>query len=261
MQNSYRFLSAYYDRFTGDVGYPDWAEYCVRRFREAGISPAIVLDLACGTGKLCAELAARGYDMIGVDASPEMLMQAMENTAGLTPRPLFLQQRIERLDLYGTVGACLCCLDSINYVTNPRDLQEAFRRVELFLEPGGLFLFDANTEEKFARMDGEVYLREDEDVYCIWQVGLEGQRCTYAFDLFERTENGLWARTEELHEERVYPKDELYEMLQKAGFVDIECRFEPTLAPVDGQNDRIFFSARKKGEWNPEAALAFGAQN
>ena len=161
----------------------------------------------------------------------------------------------------GTVGACLCCLDSINYVTNPRDLQEAFRRVELFLEPGGLFLFDANTEEKFARMDGEVYLREDEDVYCIWQVGLEGQRCTYAFDLFERTENGLWARTEELHEERVYPKDELYEMLQKAGFVDIECRFEPTLAPVDGQNDRIFFSARKKGEWNPEAALAFGAQN
>lgn len=260
MRNSYRFLSAYYDRFTGDVGYPDWAEYCVRRFREAGISPAIVLDLACGTGKLCAELAARGYDMIGVDASPEMLMRAMENTGGLTPRPLFLRQRMERLDLYGTVGACLCCLDSVNYVTNPCDLQEAFRRVELFLEPGGLFLFDVNTEEKFARMDGEAYLREDEDVYCVWQVGLDGRRCTYAFDLFERTENGLWARTGELHEERVYPRDELCEMLRKAGFVDIECRFEPTLAPVDGKNDRIFFSARKKGEWDPEAALAFGAQ-
>ncbi len=250
MQNSYRFLSAYYDRFTGDVGYPEWADYCVRRFREAGITPEIVLDLACGTGRLCAELAVRGYDMIGVDASPEMLMQAMDNTAGLSPRPLFLQQRMERLDLYGTVGACLCCLDSINYVTDPRALREAFRRVELFLEPGGLFLFDVNTEEKFARMDGEVYLREDEDVYCIWQVGLDGKRCIYDFDLFERTEDGLWERAQESHEERVYTRDELTEMLEAAGFTDIGCRFEPGLAPVDGQRDRVFFSARKKGEWH-----------
>ena len=245
--NSYRFLSAYYDRFTRDVGYPQWADYCVQRFQEAGIAPAIVLDLACGTGRLCAELAARGYDMIGVDASAEMLMQAMNRTLGLSPRPLFLHQRMEQLDLYGTVGACLCCLDSVNYVTDPHALQEAFRRVALFLEPGGLFLFDANTEEKFARINGEVYLREEDDVYCVWQAALEGRRCTYSFDLFARQENGLWSREEETHEERVYPQDELIAMLEKAGFIDIECRFEPLLAPVDGQRDRLFYSARKKG--------------
>lgn len=244
--DSYRYLSAYYDRFTDDVGYEKWADYFERRCQEAGLEPEIVLDLACGTGSLTACLAARGYDMIGVDASAEMLMRAMNNTVELTPRPLFLRQRMEKLDLYGTVGACLCCLDSINYVTDPAKLQEAFRRVELFLEPGGLFLFDVNTEEKFARMDGEVYVREDEDVYCVWQVETEGKKCTYSFDIFARGENGLWSRDEETHEERIYTADELTEMLQKAGFVDIERRFEPELAPVDGQNDRIFFTARKK---------------
>lgn len=99
-------------------------------------------------------------------------------------------------------------------------------------------------------MDGEVYLREDEDVYCIWQVGLDGKRCIYDFDLFERTEDGLWERAQESHEERVYTRDELTEMLEAAGFTDIGCRFEPGLAPVDGQRDRVFFSARKKGEWH-----------
>ncbi len=245
--NSYQFLSSYYDRFTSDVGYPAWADYCVERFQEAGIKPEIVLDLACGTGRLCAELAARGYDMIGVDASAEMLMQAMNNTLGLTPRPLFLQQRMEQLDLYGTVGACLCCLDSVNYITDPRALQETFRRVALFLEPGGLFLFDANTEEKFARMDGEVYLREEEGVYCVWQVSLEGRRCIYSFDLFEQAGKGLWSRAGEIHEERIYTQEELFGMLEQAGFVQLECRFEPALAPVDGLRDRVFFSARKEG--------------
>lgn len=242
--DSYRFLAAYYDRFTNDVGYPLWADYCERRFREKGIAPELVLDLACGTGSLCAELAARGYEMIGVDASAEMLMQAMNRTAGLTPRPLFLQQRMEQLDLYGTVGACLCCLDSVNYITKPQVLQEVFRRVALFLEPAGLFLFDVNTEEKFARMNGETYVREDENVFCVWQVETEGRRCTYDFDLFEREDNGLWSRTQETHEERVYTPEELVKMLEKAGFTEIEQRFEPQLAPVEAHRDRVFFSAR-----------------
>lgn len=243
--DSYRYLAAWYDRFTGDVGYPLWADYAAARFREAGIEPGIVLDLACGTGRLCAELAKRGYETIGVDASVDMLMRAMENTVGSEPRPLFLQQRMERLDLYGTVGACLCCLDSVNYVTDPRALQEAFRRVALFLEPGGLFLFDANTEEKFARIDGEAYVREDEGVFCVWQAALEGRRCTYAFDLFEQGDGGLWERVQETHEERVYTPEELVGMLRRAGFIEIERRFEPDLAPVGEHRDRLFFSARK----------------
>ena len=109
--NSYETLSAYYDRFTDDVGYADWADFFERLFAREGMQPKLVLDLACGTGSLTKILADRGYEMIGVDASPEMLMQAMQNTMDCAPRLLFLNQRMEELDLYGTVDVCLCCLD------------------------------------------------------------------------------------------------------------------------------------------------------
>ena len=172
--NSYQTLSAYYDRFTDDVGYARWADFFERLFAREGMQPKLVLDLACGTGSLTGILAQRGYEMIGVDASPDMLMQAMQNTMNCDPRPLFLNQRMEALDLYGTVDVCLCCLDSVNYVTEPETLQQAFDRVHLFLEPGsGLFVFDINTPEKFARMDGNCYVREDEDVFCAWQAAVE----------------------------------------------------------------------------------------
>ena len=162
--NSYETLSEYYDRFTDDVGYEEWADFFERLFEREGVKPSLVLDLACGTGSLTRILAQRGYDMIGADASPEMLMQALQNTLDCEPRPLLLNQRMEELDLYGAVDACLCCLDSVNYVTEPEALQTAFERVHTFLNPDGLFVFDINTPEKFARIDGESYVREDDGV-------------------------------------------------------------------------------------------------
>lgn len=99
--NSYETLSEYYDRFTDDVGYEEWADFFERLFEKEGVKPELVLDLACGTGSLTRILAQRGYDMIGADASPEMLMQALQNTLDCEPRPLLLNQRMEELDLYG----------------------------------------------------------------------------------------------------------------------------------------------------------------
>ena len=104
--NSYEALSAYYDRFTEDVGYAGWADFFERVFAREGVQPRLILDLACGTGSLTRLLADRGYEMIGADASPDMLMQAMQNTMDCDPRPLFLNQRMEDLDLYGTVDVC-----------------------------------------------------------------------------------------------------------------------------------------------------------
>ncbi len=244
--NSYQALSAYYDRFTDDVGYADWADFFERLFAREGIQPKLVLDLACGTGSLTRILAERGYEMIGADASPEMLMQAMQNTMDCEPRPLFLNQRMEALDLYGTVDACLCCLDSINYVTEPQTLQKAFERVHLFLEPkSGLFVFDINTPEKFACMDGNAYVREDEDVFCVWQAAVEDGLCAYQFDIFAR-EGGKWTRAQETHEERIYTVEQLTDMLEKAGFSEIKTYGDQSFAPVRGGEDRIYFTARKR---------------
>ncbi len=244
--DSYEALSAYYDRFTLDVGYDVYADFIEEVFRREKLVPKLVLDLACGTGSLTKLLAERGYEMIGADASPDMLMQAMSNTMELKSRPLFLNQRMEELDLYGTVDACVCCLDSVNYVIEPELLQCTFEKVHLFLEPGtGLFLFDVNTPEKFHRLDGNSYVREDGDVFCVWQAALEGDLCAYQFDIFER-DGDMWTREQETHEERVYALDTLKSMLERAGFSEIKTYGGQDFSKVKGGEDRVYFTARRR---------------
>ena len=168
--SSYDFLAGCYDRLTYDVDYSAWADYIEKHFTRRGLPGKTVLDLACGTGSLTRELALRGYEMIGVDLSAEMLAEAAEKNRGVSPiEPIFLCQSMDKLDLYGTIDACVCCLDSVNYVTSPKQLQRAFERVHLFLMPGGLFLFDVNTPAKLQAMDGQVFLDETEDTYCVWR--------------------------------------------------------------------------------------------
>ena len=245
--SSYDFLAGCYDRLTYDVDYAAWADYIEKHFARRGLPGKTVLDLACGTGSLTRELALRGYEMIGVDLSPEMLSEAAEKNRDAGPiAPIFLCQSMDKLDLYGTIDACVCCLDSVNYVTEPETLQKAFERVHLFLEPKtGLFVFDVNTPEKFARMDGNSYVREDEGVFCVWQAAVEDGLCAYQFDIFER-DGDAWTRAQETHEERIYTVRELTAMLEKAGFSEIKTYGDQSFAPVRGGEDRIYFTARKR---------------
>lgn len=244
---SYEFLAGSYDALTGDVGYPRWADYVERHFARLGRPVRSVLDLACGTGSLTAELALRGYELTGVDLSPEMLAVAEEKCRDLDPRPRFFCQGMERLRLPRPVDACVCCLDSVNYVLQPKKLQRAFRRVWEALAPGGLFLFDADTPEKLAAMDGQVFLDETEEEYCVWRGEYSPRRrvCTFWMDIFRR-EGETWRRGEELHEEYAYTMDELEGYLLQAGFTHIKRYGELKLrAPRPGEQ-RIFFAARKE---------------
>ena len=232
--SSYRVLASCYDRFTYDVDYPAWASYIQAHFAKAPLPGSTVLDLACGTGSLTRELARRGYEMIGVDQSPEMLAEAAEKNRGAAPiEPIFLCQSMEKLDLYGTVDACVCCLDSVNYVTDPKKLQRAFGRVHLFLTPGGLFLF----------------LDETEDAYCVWRAEFSRRSrvCSYFMDLFQLDPStGQWDRGEELHRERAYTVEELTAMLEQAGFSQVRTYGELKLRPPRPGEQRIFFTARKE---------------
>ena len=246
---SYEFLAGCYDELTTDVGYAKWADYLEKHFARCAIPVHTVLDLACGTGSLTRELAERGYEMIGVDLSEDMLAEASEKCRDVEgERPIFLHQSMDRLDLYGTIDACVCCLDSVNYVTRPAVLERAFQRVHLFLMPGGMFIFDVNTPEKLRSLDGQVFLDETEDTYCVWRAEYSARRriCTYAMDLFRLTESGLWERGEELHEEYAYEPDELEEMLRRAVFTGIKRYGERRMrAPREGEQ-RVFFVARKE---------------
>lgn len=245
---SYEFLAGCYDELTTDVGYRSWAGYLEKHFARAGIPVRTVLDLACGTGSLTRILAERGYEMIGVDQSEEMLAQAAEKCRDVAgERPIFLHQSMEKLDLYGTVDACVCCLDSVNYVTRPAALRRAFQRVHLFLMPGGLFLFDVNTPEKFRKMDGQVFLDETEDAYCVWRAEFSEKRriCTYGMDIFRRREGDLWERGQEVHREYAYELGELAGFLREAGFRRIRvCGDRRLRAPREGE-ERVFFAAWK----------------
>ena len=248
--SSYEALAGRYDALTADVDYKAWADYLEKHFAKSRIPIRTVLDLACGTGSLTCQLTERGYEMIGVDLSPDMLSVAAEKgrqAAGIPP--IFLQQAMQDLDLYGTIDACVCCLDSVNYVTRPADLRRAFQRVHLFLMPGGLFLFDINTPEKLRGLDGGMFIDETDDTYCVWRAELSERRkiCTYGMDLFFRQEGNLWRREEEVHEERIYEPDELEEYLHAAGFTEVRRYGELKLRAPRAGEQRIFFAARKKG--------------
>lgn len=247
--NSYDFLADRYDALTYDVDYIGLADYLQGHFNRRGLPGNTVLDLACGTGTLTCEMARRGYEMIGVDLSPDMLSQAAEKAVpdNVIP-PMFLCQSMDKLDLFGTIDACVCCLDSVNYVTDPRKLRRAFERVHLFLMPGGLFIFDINTMDKLSAMDGQIFLDENEDTYCVWRTEYSSRRriCSYYMDIFTYDDqSGLWQRGEELHEERAYLPEELEEFLRSAGFRDIRQYGNRKLRkPLPGE-ERIFFVARK----------------
>ena len=246
---AYENLAGCYDQFTRDVDYVRWADYLERHFARSALPIHTVLDLACGTGSLTLELARRGYEMIGVDQSEEMLAQAAEKCrqASEIP-PLFLHQSMDKLDLYGTIDACVCCLDSVNYVTSPQKLERAFQRVHTFLMPGGLFMFDVNTPDKLRALDGQVFLDESADAYCVWRADYSARRrvCTYVMDLFTLEPDGRWSRAEELHEEYAYEPDELEALLVRAGFSRIKQYGERKLRAPKAGEGRIFFAARKE---------------
>lgn len=243
---SYEFLAGSYDALTGDVGYGRWADYVERHFARLKRPVRRVLDLACGTGSLTLELARRGYEMTGVDLSPEMLAAAEEKCRVLENRPRFFCEPMESLRLPGRVDACVCCLDSVNYVLRPQKLARAFQRVWNCLEPGGLFLFDADTPEKLAAMDGQVFLDETEDVFCVWRGEYSGKKriCSFWMDLFERS-GETWRRSGELHQEYAYTIEELAGYLSDAGFVRVKQYGELKFcAPRPGEQ-RVFFAAVK----------------
>lgn len=247
--SSYEALAFRYDVLTADVDYDRWADYIEKQFRRCPIPVRTVLDLACGTGTLTCLLAERGYEMIGVDQSPDMLAVAAEKGRKVQGiRPIFLQQSMQRLDLYGTIDACVCCLDSVNYVLRPADLRRAFERVHLFLMPGGLFLFDINTPKKLKNLDGGTFLDETDDTYCVWRADWSQRRkvCTYGFDLFLRTEDNCWRRETEVHEERAYEPEELETYLREAGFSVVRKYGELKLRSPGPEEQRIFFAARKE---------------
>lgn len=247
---SYGSFADFYDRLTENVDYKSYAAYIKRLFESYGknINISSVLDVACGTGSLTEELALLGYDMIGADASYDMLMVAQEKKIGKNLDILYLCQRAEELDLFGTVQGAVCTLDSINHITDEETVVEAFRKISLFMEKNGIFIFDLNTEYKHREVLADnTFVYDLDDVYCVWQNEFdEEEDVTHVFlDIFSE-ENGLYERFSEEFDERPYSHEQVLEWLGKSDFEFVDCFEEFTFKKPENNTERTVYIARKK---------------
>ena len=244
--DAYHALAVSYDRLTNDVDYEATVAFYNEILKREGLKPRTAVDLACGTGSVTAILAKQGLDVTGVDLSEEMLTVAMEKVMDMEHPPRFVCQPLQELRLPKGVDLATCALDSLDYITDPADCAEAIRRVYKVLNPGGIFIFDVNTPEKLRAMDGQVFLDEDDEVYCIWRGEFDEQTniCSYGMDLFQR-KGDLWERSFEEHREYAYSQEQLTKYLKAAGFTHIEVYADRKFtAPAEGEQ-RIYFKARK----------------
>lgn len=161
---AYTSFAYVYDTFMDNVPYGEWARHIREKLCEHGVTDGIVLDLGCGTGTMTERLAGYGYDMIGVDNSEEMLELAMEKKTESGYDILYLLQDMRGFELYGTVRAVVSVCDSVNYITEPDELEEVFRLVNNYLDPKGIFLFDFNTVHKYRDVIGDSTIAEDRGV-------------------------------------------------------------------------------------------------
>jgi ubiquinone/menaquinone biosynthesis C-methylase UbiE len=244
--DAYHALAVSYDRLTNDVNYRQTVAFYKEILKRENCHPRTAVDLACGTGSVALLLAQEGLKVIGVDLSAEMLCVASQKAQELEQPPLFVRQDLSRLQLPRGVDLAVCALDSLDYITDPEACAEAIRRVYRVLNPGGIFIFDVNTPEKLRAMDGQVFLDEDEDVYCVWRGSFDEctNICSYGMDLFQR-EGAVWYRSFEEHQEYAYSEEQLRSYLKAAGFSHIRVYADRLFeAPRPGEQ-RIYFSARK----------------
>ena len=244
--DAYHALAVSYDRLTNDVDYEATVAFYNEILRKEGLRPRTAVDLACGTGSVTEILAKQGLEVTGVDLSEEMLTVAMDKVMDMEKPPRFVCQPLQQLCLPRGVDLAVCALDSLDYITDPDDCAEAIRRVYKVLNPGGIFIFDVNTPEKLQAMDGQVFLDEDDDVYCVWrgEFDRETNICSYGMDLFQRR-GDIWERSFEEHREYAYSQEQLTGYLKAAGFTHIAVYADRKLTAPRAGEQRIYFKARK----------------
>lgn len=248
---AYTGFALVYDQLMDNVPYQDWCEYLTGLLREYGCREGLVLELGCGTGSLTRLLAAKGYDMIGLDSSADMLSIAREKQAEEGREILYLLQDMTAFELYGTVAAVVSLCDSMNYITEYEELVQVFRLVNNYLDPGGCFIFDLNTPYKYSELLGDNTFAENrEDCSFIWEntYDEETEINEYALTLFVCGEDGRYERYEELHYQKAYTVETIKKAAAEAGmdFVAVYDAFTRN-APSD-TSERVYVILREQGK-------------
>lgn len=265
---AYSEFAQVYDLFMDNIPYEEWCDYLVMLLKRYGVPDGLVLELGCGTGNMTEALKRRGYDMIGIDNSEEMLSEAIEKasaeaiesgSAGVVGRgpetalkpALYLCQDMREFELYGTVRAIVSVCDSMNYILEPEELLAVFRLVNNYLDPDGVFIFDLNTRYKYEKILGEQTIGETREDHCfIWDNYYdETSRINeYVLNLFIQGEDGRYDRYEELHYQRAYDLEEIKGLIEASGLRWEGAYDAFTTEPVREDSERIYIIAREQGK-------------
>ena len=248
---AYTGFAEIYDRCMDNIPYDEWAANLHRVLLQHGISDGIVCELGCGTGEMTERLSGLGYDMIGIDSSEDMLMEAREKLYARTetgePGILYLKQDMRELELYGTVAAFVSVCDSMNYLLTKDDLLTVFRLVNNYLDRDGLFLFDMKTEACFAALGDETRVEQFRDATVIWENAdrkRKKQNC-YRITMFLKDHGSLYEKLQEVHVQQAYSVAAVKELLAEAGMVFLDALDAETLKPADESSERILFLAKE----------------
>ncbi|MCI8292994.1 MAG: methyltransferase domain-containing protein [Hespellia sp.] len=248
---AYTCFASVYDIFMDNIPYDEWAAYLYDLFREYQVEGGLMLELGCGTGAMTERMAAYGYDMIGVDNSEEMLEAALEKKLESGCDILYLQQDMREFELYGTVRGIYSVCDSLNYITEEEDLVRVFHWVNNYLDPGGIFIFDFNTEYKYREILGQQTIAENrEDCSFIWENEYDEEQKinTYDLTLFIRQQGKLYEKYEETHFQRAYTLQNIQELLERAGLLYITAYDAFTRNSPSKTSERICVIAREHGK-------------
>lgn len=251
MLDMYGGIFRVYDRLNADIDYDAWANFVEEIFSKYSKREVkSVLDLACGTGSMTLQLAKRGYDLTGVDLSPDMLSVARQRaSAENLDDILWLMQDMRSFELYGTVDAVVCALDSLNYLRDTKELSCVFSLVNNYLDAGGMFVFDMNTPYKFENVFADnAYVLEDEGVYCGWQnfYNEKTKRCDFYLSVFEEQEDGSYLRFDEEQTERCFSMRSVKKALEESGFELCGVWAGYDFDELAEDSERWYFAARKK---------------
>ncbi|HAG13584.1 MAG TPA: class I SAM-dependent methyltransferase [Ruminococcus sp.] len=253
--SSYGVFAQYYDALTENVQYAERAKQLHRllvKYERPDMPEQILIDLACGTGSLSEALSRLGWDVIGIDSSEEMLSEALDKKYDSGLPIQYLRQDIRKLDMYGTISAAVCTLDSLNHLASVDDLKAVFSRVNLFSYEGALFLFDVNTayKHRFVLAD-QCFVYELPDALCIWQNHLQDTAPDYPvtiqLDFFEHLDGRKYLRDSEEFTERIYPPETIERLLAETGFTLLEVLDGDTFAAPTETTQRLLYVARAAG--------------
>ena len=248
--NAYHAFALVYDRMMEEIPYEEWCNFVTDQLKKFGIEDGLMLELGCGTGTLTEMFDAKGFDMIGVDNSEEMLAEAVEKREQSGRPILYLNQDMREFELYGTVRGVISACDSVNYITDPKELTETFALVNNYLDPGGLFLFDFNTEYKYRELLGDTTIAENrEDCSFIWENFYDPKEQMNEYDLTIFVRQGeLYRKFEETHFQRGYTVEEIRECLRLAG-LKLEAMYDGFTREAPKEDSvRICVAARECGK-------------